>query len=246
MLKKKTRDELLMDGKRDDYLEISVCQSDVVKNCLKKKESERERERGGWLTRTLPLTFDRETDLIGDVSHLIDGIRDVIVILQEVEDTQAEHIEGNTRVSMIIEGIQKGNTQTRQGRVMISRVLFSFIAHLRLSGSFSLIVFRTLISNRAASRYLSTFLMIFSAKRVFPSLVADRERSSERDDLVAKSMLTHEDHELQQLCQKCLRQEFDEFHLRTEDQRRRSILFRLSGPTQDENALDTCLLGFTI
>ena len=63
---------------------------------------------------------------------------------------------------------------------MNHRYLCSSIAHLRLSGSFSLIVFRTLISNRAASRYLSTFLIIFSAKRVLPSLVADRKRNSER------------------------------------------------------------------
>ena len=83
--------------------------------------------------------------------------------------------------------------------------------YLTPSGSFSLIVLSTLISNRAASRYFSTFLIIFNAKRVAASLKANN--SINLSHFIHKFFLTHEDHELPRLFQMFLRRVFVEFHL---------------------------------
>ena len=50
--------------------------------------------------------FDCLTQFVGHLSDLLDGVRFVIVVLEEIEDGRSEHFERDADVAVIIEPIQ--------------------------------------------------------------------------------------------------------------------------------------------
>ncbi len=52
------------------------------------------------------LTFDGYAQLIGDVSDLRDRVRYIVVVLEEVEDAEAEHVEGDADVAVVVEPVE--------------------------------------------------------------------------------------------------------------------------------------------
>lgn len=108
--------------------------------------------------------LDGVAKLVRDMSHVIHGIGLVIVVLEKVENAQSEHFERDASVSMVVEPVQNLHAQATIERRSYAIVLTlvdgsTHCSMARLSANFS----NALISSLAASRYFSTFLMIFSA-----------------------------------------------------------------------------------
>lgn len=61
---------------------------------------------------TRVLTVDSEADLIGHVSDMTDGIRQVMILLHEVKRADGQQLKTETRVTVIVEPLQHLYTQT--------------------------------------------------------------------------------------------------------------------------------------
>lgn len=58
------------------------------------------------------LTVDGEADLIGHVSDLTDGIRQVMILLHEIKRADGQQLKTETHVTVIVEPLQHLYTQT--------------------------------------------------------------------------------------------------------------------------------------
>lgn len=56
------------------------------------------------------LTFDSIAELVRDVTDMIQWIRVVIIVFEEVEDAEAEHFESDAHMSVVIEPVQHTDT----------------------------------------------------------------------------------------------------------------------------------------
>lgn len=57
------------------------------------------------------LTFDSQADLIGHVSHLADGVGQVIVFFEEVESAESQQLKTDTHMAVIVEPVKHLHTQ---------------------------------------------------------------------------------------------------------------------------------------
>lgn len=63
--------------------------------------------------------LDGLTQLEGHVAHLVDGVGQVVVVFEEVESAEAQELEGDTHVAMVVKPVKHLDTQ-----VLIVWVLF--------------------------------------------------------------------------------------------------------------------------
>lgn len=58
--------------------------------------------------------FNSITQLVGDMSDVIDWVWLVVVVLQKIEDTEAENLKSDASVAVIIEPIENLHAQTKR------------------------------------------------------------------------------------------------------------------------------------
>ena len=52
------------------------------------------------------LTLDGEAELVCHVPDLADGVREVVVLLQEVEGAQCQQLKGDAHVAVVVEPVK--------------------------------------------------------------------------------------------------------------------------------------------
>ena len=57
------------------------------------------------------LTFDGQADLVGHVADLADGVRQIVVLLQEVKGAKGQQLEGDAHVAVVVEPVVHLDTQ---------------------------------------------------------------------------------------------------------------------------------------
>lgn len=59
------------------------------------------------------LTFDSQADLVGHMTHLADGVGQVIVFFEEIKSTESQELKTDTHMAMIVEPVKHLHTQTK-------------------------------------------------------------------------------------------------------------------------------------
>lgn len=55
--------------------------------------------------KTFELTLDSQTDLVGHVSDLANGVRQVVVLFEEIEGAEREQLKGDAHVTVVVEPV---------------------------------------------------------------------------------------------------------------------------------------------
>lgn len=77
------------------------------------------------------LTLNSITELVRDVAHVIQRIGVVVVVLQEVEDAESQHLEGNAHVAVVVEPVQHSDTQMPPFRILLCQLFQHIDLQLR-------------------------------------------------------------------------------------------------------------------
>ena len=67
--------------------------------------------------------LDRVAKLVPNLPHLLDGVGDVVVVFEEVEDRRAEYLEDNAHVTMVVEPVEHLNAPVFCSRVVLGQFL---------------------------------------------------------------------------------------------------------------------------
>lgn len=81
--------------------------------------------------------FDGLAQLDGHMAHLVDRVRQVVVVFEEIEGAKAQKLKGDTHVAMVVKPVKHLDTE-----VLVVRVLLvDFLQHVDFKSSCFLVFF---------------------------------------------------------------------------------------------------------